>query len=312
MISCPNCAHNNPDGAVNCEACFTLLPIVQHIQCPNCEATVLSDAKFCGHCGFNLSASHPIALSEESSGTASSEVAPALTNVGNIDNFPSSPDLQSPFSSDFNNDFSSEMNNQIPDQNLEESTAGKNRPESSPNYMPTYPEVAALFEGQVNPVESNLPVGSINPSQNPSLNLNATVPITNPSTPINTASANPAATINAKTQLQQFSASLLHVQTNLTLELPAHLPVIHIGKPNTVIPPDIDVSGFPDSDIVSRIHGDIRAEGGTFYFEDTGSSNGTYINNLPLPTGNRHKLRAGDRISLGKGDKVTFIFQLNS
>jgi pSer/pThr/pTyr-binding forkhead associated (FHA) protein len=102
------------------------------------------------------------------------------------------------------------------------------------------------------------------------------------------------------------------VQTNLTIEIPAHLPVVHIGKPNTVIPPDIDVSGFPDSDIVSRIHADIRAEGGSFYFEDTGSSNGTYINNLPLPAGNRHKLRAGDRISLGKGDKVSFVFQLSS
>jgi pSer/pThr/pTyr-binding forkhead associated (FHA) protein len=79
-----------------------------------------------------------------------------------------------------------------------------------------------------------------------------------------------------------------------------------------VIPPDIDVSGFPDSDIVSRIHADIRAEGGSFYFEDTGSSNGTYINNLPLPAGNRHKLRAGDRISLGKGDKVSFVFQVSS
>lgn len=116
---------------------------------------------------------------------------------------------------------------------------------------------------------------------------------------------------SVKTQLQQFAASLLHVQTNLTIEIPAHLPVVHIGKPNTVIPPDIDVSGFPDSDIVSRIHADIRSDGGSFYFEDTGSSNGTYINNLPLPAGNRHKLRAGDRISLGKGDKVSFVFQLS-
>ncbi|MFN5837259.1 MAG: FHA domain-containing protein, partial [Pseudanabaena sp.] len=124
--------------------------------------------------------------------------------------------------------------------------------------------------------------------------------------------ANIPASLSAKTQLQQFAASLLHVQTDLTIEIPPHLPVIHIGKPNTLIPPDIDVSGFPDSDIVSRIHADIRAEGGSFYFEDTGSSNGSYINNLPLAVGNRHKLRAGDRISLGKGDKVSFIFQLNS
>jgi hypothetical protein len=114
----------------------------------------------------------------------------------------------------------------------------------------------------------------------------------------------------AKTQLQTISASLLHVQTNVPLEIPHNLPVVHIGKPNNVIPPDIDVSGFPDSDIVSRVHADIRFEGDGFYFEDTGSSNGTYINNMPLPPGNRHRLRPGDRISLGKGDKVSFIFQL--
>jgi pSer/pThr/pTyr-binding forkhead associated (FHA) protein len=113
----------------------------------------------------------------------------------------------------------------------------------------------------------------------------------------------------AATQLQQMSASLLHVQTNMVLEIPSNLAVIHVGKPNSVIPPDIDVSGFPDSDIVSRTHADIRCEPDAFYLEDMGSSNGTYVNNLPLPPGNRHRLRAGDRIALGKGDKVTFIFQ---
>ncbi len=114
----------------------------------------------------------------------------------------------------------------------------------------------------------------------------------------------------AKTQLQVIKAGLLHVQTNTLLELPSHLTVVHIGKPNNVIPPDLDVSGFPDSDIVSRVHADIRIEADAYYIEDTGSSNGTYINNLPLPVGNKHKLRAGDRIALGKGDKVTFVFQI--
>ncbi|MDV2999963.1 MAG: hypothetical protein N5P05_001569 [Chroococcopsis gigantea SAG 12.99] len=85
--------------------------------------------------------------------------------------------------------------------------------------------------------------------------------------------------------------------------------MIHIGKPNDRVPPDIDVSGFPDSDIVSRVHADILVEAGIYYLEDTGSSNGTYVNHTPLLPGNRHRLRAGDRVSLGKGDKLTFIFQ---
>jgi pSer/pThr/pTyr-binding forkhead associated (FHA) protein len=117
--------------------------------------------------------------------------------------------------------------------------------------------------------------------------------------------------VSSATQLQQQSAKLLHLQTNVVIELPPGLPVVHLGKPNDRIPPDVDVSGFPDSEVVSRIHADIRLEGDAYYVEDVGSSNGTYINNAPLPLGNRHRLRAGDRISLGKGDKVSFLFQLS-
>ncbi|HEY9761753.1 MAG TPA: FHA domain-containing protein, partial [Trichocoleus sp.] len=114
----------------------------------------------------------------------------------------------------------------------------------------------------------------------------------------------------AVTRLQVSQARLLHVQTNALLELPPTLPLIRIGKPNDRVPPDIDVSGFPESEIVSRVHANIRSEGDAYYIEDVGSSNGTYVNNMPLPIGNRHRLRAGDRISLGKGDKVSFIFQI--
>jgi pSer/pThr/pTyr-binding forkhead associated (FHA) protein len=121
----------------------------------------------------------------------------------------------------------------------------------------------------------------------------------------------PTASASSRTQLQQQTAKLLHVQTNAIIELQPNLSVIHIGKPNDRIPPDVDVSGFPNSEIVSRIHADIRVEGDAFYIEDVGSANGTYINNLPLLPGNRHRLRAGDRIALGKGDLVTLLFQLS-
>lgn len=114
------------------------------------------------------------------------------------------------------------------------------------------------------------------------------------------------------TQLQNQQAYLLHVQTNVAIELPSHLTVIHIGKPNDRVPPDIDIAGFPNSEIVSRVHADMRVEGDTYFIEDVGSANGTYINNLPLPPGNRHRLRPGDRISLGKGDLMTFLFQIQS
>lgn len=119
------------------------------------------------------------------------------------------------------------------------------------------------------------------------------------------------ATNSPTTQIQQLSARLLHIQTNTVLEIPDHLVNIRIGKPNNLAQPDIDVSGFVNSDIVSRVHANIQIEGGIYYLEDMGSSNGTYVNNLPIQVGNRYRLRAGDRIALGKGDKVSFLFQLS-
>lgn len=119
-----------------------------------------------------------------------------------------------------------------------------------------------------------------------------------------------ANTPNASTKLQRRTAQMLHVQTNTVIPLLQNSGLIHIGKPGGAIAPDLDVSGFPDSAIVSRVHADIRIEGDLYFLEDMGSSNGTYVNHTPLLPGNRHRLREGDRIALGKEDKVTFIFQL--
>ncbi len=119
-------------------------------------------------------------------------------------------------------------------------------------------------------------------------------------------------TVPDTTQIQPLTAILTHVQTEVVLELPIHLPIINLGKPNESTPPDIDLSGFPHSQIVSRVHAKIFQEGNDFYVEDLGSANGTYINHAPLPTGNRHRLKSGDRIALGKEDKVSFIFQLKT
>ncbi|NJO67351.1 MAG: hypothetical protein HC832_08395 [Leptolyngbyaceae cyanobacterium RM1_405_57] len=53
MITCPNCAHANPDTATECEACYTPLPAM--IDCPSCGATVSAVAHFCGQCGQTCS-----------------------------------------------------------------------------------------------------------------------------------------------------------------------------------------------------------------------------------------------------------------
>jgi FHA domain/Double zinc ribbon len=261
MIVCPNCNHPNPDGAVQCEACYTPLPVL--LPCPNCGASVQADASFCGQCGFNLQGA----------------AAPTSSK---------SPDSTVP--------------NNLPDQ------ASANAPTPSvPEIAPLEPLMAPdplMFPAEPAAVEAaeSAPGLSIESPESP-----AQEPISS-SSPQGSAPA-PSPPLAPSTQLQTQTARLLHVQTNLTLELPTNLAVIHIGKPNDRIPPDVDVSGFPNSEIVSRIHADIRVDADAYYIEDLGSSNGTYINNVPLPSGNRHRLRVGDRIALGKGDKVTFLFQ---
>jgi FHA domain/Double zinc ribbon len=218
MIVCPNCSHANPDSAVQCEACYTPLPM--SIACPSCGTAIQADASFCGQCGYNLK----------------SVSAP-------MQSIPESPNPQE-------------------------------------------------FPGSIVPDPLVLP--------DPIM-----LPIEAESTPEPAAAPPPL----FATQLQQSFARLLNLQTSTVIEIPPGLMVVHLGKPNDQIPPDIDMSGFPNAEVVSRIHADIRIEGDTYYIEDVGSSNGTYINNSPLPMGNRHRLRPGDRISLGKGDKVSFLFQ---
>lgn len=244
MIVCPNCSHPNPEGATQCEACFTPLPIAT--SCPNCGAAVQTDATFCGQCGFNLKSS-------------------------------------------------AELGGGIPSPNLVPNVPLLVVPEIIPDPLVSLEPVAGLPEIPPTPVNSE--------SSESSEPLTAPVMPLPPPPPVA-----PVAEISNKTQLQIQTASLLHVQTGTKIELP-NLTVIHLGKPNDQIPPDIDVSGFPESEIVSRVHADIRVEAGVYYLEDMGSSNGTYVNHNPLSSGNRHRLRPGDRISLGKGDKITFLFQ---
>ncbi len=151
------------------------------------------------------------------------------------------------------------------------------------------------------------------PIPEPSFGVSTPIPAAEPiaiaepeTTP--TAVIAPAMPGASPTQLQQQGFQLTHIQSGTVIDIPNNVNVLHMGKPNDQIPPDIDVSGFPCAEVVSRIHADLRIENDSVYVEDTGSSNGTYINHNVLPKGNRHLLRVGDRISLGKGDLVTFLF----
>jgi pSer/pThr/pTyr-binding forkhead associated (FHA) protein/ribosomal protein L40E len=253
MIVCPHCNHQNPDAAVQCEACYTPLPAMT--TCPHCGASVQADASFCGQCGFNLQ-------------VAASAVEPLPATV--------SPDFEIP-------DLPSPEPLVKPEPLLAGAVGSPQGGVSEPENLPELP-TSRTSNGSTGESEAAPPAASTPPKVPPS---------------------------SSQTQLQTQTVRLLHVQTNSVIEIPGNLTVIHIGKPNDRIPPDVDVSGFPHSEIVSRIHADIRVEGDIYYIEDVGSSNGTYVNNAPLPSGNRHRLRPGDRIALGKGDKVTFLFQVS-
>ncbi|MDJ0555742.1 MAG: FHA domain-containing protein [Microcoleaceae cyanobacterium MO_207.B10] len=276
MIVCPNCNHQNPDGATQCEACYTPLPVTTN--CPNCGASVQADATFCGQCGFDLRANGGTEENQVSPQTDPA-VMPTVVSPASV------PDLETP--------------------DLVTSTG--NLPELDPPEPLVEPEPLVSGTPNLNkPSNTNVPPPSEEPIQTIHVaSETVTSPVTSSPPPA------PVKPTPAKTQLQQQSAKLRHIRTDTNIELPVNLSVIHIGKPNDRVPPDIDVSGFPDSEVVSRTHADIRVEADAFYIEDMGSSNGTYVNNIPLTRGNRHRLRTGDRISLGKGDLVSFLFQLS-
>lgn len=124
--------------------------------------------------------------------------------------------------------------------------------------------------------------------------------------------ARPAPAPMAGTRLQLTQAFLVHIGTGERFELPIGRSLVYIGKPNQELPPDIDVSHLPDTDVVSRIHATIYIEGEQYALEDAGSSNGTYLNGELIRAGARFRrpLTSGDTLSLGKGDKVSFRFEL--
>lgn len=275
MITCPNCDHQNPDGALQCEACYTPLPALA--TCPNCRAPVQANASFCGQCGHDLRDSSESTSSE----STSSEPINAVSNP--------SPDEPPEATSESFSEFSQSIN-------FDESVS------------------FGGLEATANPVESTLtPENESSLEAESEIAPPAVLPVAAPAASAQTESSvsSPPALdpIPTATQIQTPSASLKHVQTQTSIPIPDQLSIVRIGKPNDHTPPDIDVSGFPDSEIVSRVHANLLVEDNTYYLEDKGSSNGTYINGLPLPKGNRHRLNTGDRIAFGKGDKVSFIFE---
>lgn len=102
---------------------------------------------------------------------------------------------------------------------------------------------------------------------------------------------------------------LIHIPSNTVFGLGTDAESLRIGKPNDLLVPEIDLSAFPNNEIVSRQHGEIRINNGNYYLVDQHSSNGTYLNGEKLESGNLYQLTAGDRINFGLSDDFAFVFQ---
>lgn len=106
----------------------------------------------------------------------------------------------------------------------------------------------------------------------------------------------------------QSAIALVHTQTRTSIELPRNLLTINIGKANERIPLDVDLSDFPNSDMVSRLQAVIVRERSTYFIEDMRSTKGTYLNQKRLAIGYRYRLNSGDKISFGKDELISFVF----
>ena len=68
--------------------------------------------------------------------------------------------------------------------------------------------------------------------------------------------------------------------------------------------PDIDLSDDDPEAFISRRHGRVVKQGGEFIFEDTGSSNGSFVNDTRVNASVQHPLKEGDLLRLGKTELV--------
>lgn len=107
--------------------------------------------------------------------------------------------------------------------------------------------------------------------------------------------------------LQSSTIELVHLQTQIAFVLPSERALTRIGKHHNQQSVDIDLSGLPDADIVSRLHVQIYCDGTNYFIEDLGSSNGSFLNGKRLQPGQSYPLSLSDRLDLGQGGKVSFV-----
>lgn len=202
MIVCPNCDHHNPEGATQCEACYTPLP--EMVPCPNCGAPVQVDANFCGQCGFNIQAPAPVMPPAVSAAPVLGNDLPTALEAPGASPGPAiapSPILPT-------------AEHELEALDVEAALAEEFDLDSDID-----PEGGLDFEADLGAaVEASAALGPT--AETPAV---SSPPAPTPGSP--------------PTQLQLPRAKLLHIRSNVTVDLPESLSVVHLGKANDRIPP---------------------------------------------------------------------------
>ncbi|NCJ08256.1 FHA domain-containing protein [Synechococcales cyanobacterium C] len=332
MLTCQNCGHHNLEGSLQCAACFTDLAVGR--ACPNCSSQVSTVALFCPQCGASLPTPSDTAQATEVINSPNTpqptEVVtplkpvpptdvifaevPEVLPLDDIPPLAEPPPLQS----------LQPQVAELPPISIQAVTPELATPQEDAPVQAIVVHDALAQEALAQSTVA--PENELTSDARPPVDLvaadepQATDDVPNASsmppspvsskTTVQIPASEAAASTIGRTLLQETPARLQHTHTGLWLDLPTHLPKIHFGKPNTLTPPTLDLSGLAHSEVVSRVHAVIHVQPDGFYLEDLGSSNGTYVNNTLLPAGNRYRLRSGDRIAFGKEDRVSFLFDM--
>ena len=107
-------------------------------------------------------------------------------------------------------------------------------------------------------------------------------------------------------------AVLIDRETEEKITLPPEEKTAYIGRLNDEFPIQVDLSNIDDADLISRVHAAIHHERDTYYIEDAGSANGTWLNEEKIQPGIRFRkqLNSGDTIAFGRNQTIKFTFDL--
>lgn len=314
MPICANCGAPHPDGVSFCDECGAPLrgvrapasaasdalharTIVASRVCPACGAQTSSRDLFCTHCGAAFDGSPRPAIDSTSPGPDTTVVppaavalqlqidqvdTPAMTSVGGAPTTAHAlvcahcgAELQP------NNVFCEMCGTRVSVQ-------------KTPVAEPNVPALADVRIQQASPIPSTLVTGPGSAMGGRTVMVGAPHAMAAPPVP---AIARPP------------RASLIIRASGAALAFPAGQTKVLVGRQDPVrgIFPEIDLTDHGgDEGGVSRRHAHIAYEDGQFTLEDLNSVNGTFVNGVRVPSGERSPITEGDEIRLGR---VLLVFR---